>query len=409
MNAYITRKLESKILQYLESPEILAVVGPRQSGKTTMLRRLFENAGKGAVFLTFEDVKVLESFEKKTDDFIKAHIDGNKYIFIDEFQYCRSGGKILKYIYDTKHPKIIISGSSSVDLTVHAVKYLVGRIFVFNLFPLDFEEFLSYRDPRALEFYTKNRFDPSKKYEEFYLSSEGRGLTSLIKLYGEYAVFGGYPRVVISPTEEEKKEVIKNIYNTYFLREVKDILGLIDDYSLSRLIKSLALQVSGLVSFSELSQVSELSYATLKKYFNFLDKTFISFYIRPFFRNKRKEIVKNPKVYFWDTGLRNYAVENFEDLNIRADAGQLLENAVASELSKKEWTLNFWRTKKGSEIDFVVSTNTGRKFALEVKLKDKGLGSTREFSLNYPEIPPYRSYYLNGEHDSETSVPLVLL
>src|SRR3989338_5961841 len=132
--AYVPRKLEESILQFLDVPEIIAVLGARQCGKTTMMERIISRLPK-AVSLSFEDQKTLAIFEQSPDDFISAYVKGNRYLFIDEFQYARHGGKILKYIYDTQKIKIIISGSSALEIAVHAVKYLVGRIVVVNLYP----------------------------------------------------------------------------------------------------------------------------------------------------------------------------------------------------------------------------------------------------------------------------------
>ena len=119
---YIKRKIEDEILKYIERPEIIALIGPRQCGKTTTIKKIYDDL-KNAVFLTFEDQEVLNLFEKNIKEFIAVYIIGKDYVFIDEFQYARNGGKLLKFIYDTHHTKIIISGSSALDLTVKAAKF----------------------------------------------------------------------------------------------------------------------------------------------------------------------------------------------------------------------------------------------------------------------------------------------
>lgn len=149
---YIARKLETTLLQYLKKPEILAVIGPRQSGKTTLLQKIQSNL-KNSVFLSFDDRDDLELFEQDIKGFAARYFH-HKYIFIDEFQYAKSGGKNLKYLYDAhRENKIIISGSSAVDLTIQAVKFLVGRVFVFYLYQLDFEEYLSFVDEGIFNLY----------------------------------------------------------------------------------------------------------------------------------------------------------------------------------------------------------------------------------------------------------------
>lgn len=362
---YIKRKLENTIYKYISPPEIIAIIGARQSGKTTLLKELYAKVKKEAVFLSFEDKKVLNLFEENIDDFINLYTKEKKYLFIDEFQYAKHGGKNLKYIYDLHYIKIFISGSSAIDLTVNALKFLVGRIFVFTLHPFDFEEFLSSKNESIRGLYSEVKID-LKNLANNKLPSQAI-LDEINKLYEEYIIFGGYPRVVLAKNIEEKKNVLANIYNTYFLREVKDILGLIDDYKLSNLIKALALQSGNLIAYSELSNTTELSYFTLKKYMNFLEKTFICSLLRPFHTNKRLEIVKNPKVYFLDTGLLNYIIDDFRKISDRPNPGQIIENAVFQKLSNREYKINYWRTKAKDEIDFILSLGDGKTLALEIK------------------------------------------
>ena len=140
---YIRRQLEEKINKYLHTREIVAVIGPRQSGKTTLLKHIYNNL-KNAIFLDFEDRDILELFNEDIKSFIELYVKKYDYTFIDEFQYAKAGGEKLKYIYDNYKTKIIISGSSASELTIQSVKYLVGRIFIFNLYPCSFEEFLNY-------------------------------------------------------------------------------------------------------------------------------------------------------------------------------------------------------------------------------------------------------------------------
>ncbi|KKS40603.1 MAG: hypothetical protein UV02_C0039G0018 [Candidatus Kuenenbacteria bacterium GW2011_GWA2_42_15] len=202
---YIKRKLEDAILRNLNSPEITAVVGPRQCGKTTMVNNLMQGLEDSAV-LTFDNQNMLAMFEKNTDAFISSYVKGNKYLFIDEFQYAKNGGKILKYIFDTQKIKIIISGSSVADLTVRAIKYLVGRIFVFNLYPFDFEEFLLARDANLLKLYVEYKgkinlmTQPSKSVKISDIIHK-----RMLKYYEEFLLFGGYPRVVLEENYEQKK------------------------------------------------------------------------------------------------------------------------------------------------------------------------------------------------------------
>lgn len=381
---YIKRKLESKILKYLHSPEIIAVVGPRQCGKSTMLNSILDTL-EDVSKVNFEDRGALGMFNRNIEDFIAVYVKGKKYLFIDEFQYAKNGGKKLKYIFDTHKIKIFISGSSAIDLTVNALKFLVGRIFIFQLYPLDFEEFLGYKDTAYM-----NILQKEKTIFRLLETSKvgGEADQKLKQYYEEYALFGGYPRVVLSNDDEEKKEVLRNIYNTYFLREVRDILGLIDDYKLEKLIRALALQVGNLIEYSELGKISEFSYPTLKKYLNFLEKTFICNLVKPYYQNKRTEIIKNPKVYFFDNGLRNSIINDFRRLGERTDSGFLLENAVFMQLLKDDYVFHFWRDKKKHEVDFILQLENQRMLAVEVKSTVKNFQSVSlsVFREAYPEI-----------------------
>ncbi|MFZ3073839.1 MAG: ATP-binding protein [Minisyncoccales bacterium] len=388
---YIERKLEGKILRYLEKPEIIAVLGPRQCGKTTMLKKIFSGLDK-ADFISFEDRGALNLFNRDIEGFIDLYCKNYKYLFIDEFQYAESGSKKLKYIFDAQKIKIIISGSSAVDLSVNAIKYLVGRIFILNLYPLSFEEFLSYKDRNLLEIYKKAAAGVLQSGEN---KISGEIHNKLRKNFEEYAIYGGYPRVVTSTDAEEKKEVLKNIYNTFFLREVRDVLGLIDDYKLERLIKGLALQIGGLIEYNELGSLSEFSYATLKRYLNFLEKTFVCRRLVPYFKNRRTEVIKNPKIYFIDCGMRNQIANDFRSMEERGDRGQILENAVFSQLVKNDYNFNYWRTKNKNEIDFIIKIEGGGLVALEIKSKAKSFGfnSIKIFKKDYPESKVIIGYF----------------
>lgn len=401
---YIERKLETTILRYLKDREILAIVGPRQSGKTTMLQKIQSSLDK-SIFLTFEDAETLNLFEEDIKKFARVYGE-YRYIFIDEFQYSKTGGKKLKFLFDLyPNLKIIISGSSAIDLTIRAIKFLTGRVFVFNLYQLDFEEFLSFKDNDLLKIYQKfkNDFDPL--VGRFTLPPVPNA--SLAVALDEFIVWGGYPRVVRAKSAEDKRLVLKNIYNTYFLRDIKDILGLADDFRLSKLIKALAVQIGQLVEYNELRTLSDYDYLSLKKYLNILEKTFICQIVRPFFRNKRTEIVKNPKIYFFDTGLRNHVVGDFADLGGRDDRGFLYENFIFNELTKREKQLNYWRTKNGAEVDFVVSAGD-KLIPLESKstLNEMRLSSSFRSFINqyHPELSLVFNSNFVGKMAVENSV-----
>jgi predicted AAA+ superfamily ATPase len=392
---YIQRDLEERIGDNLDKPEIIAIIGPRQCGKSTLMRHVFEglpekDSGK-AKFLNFEDRGTLELFVEDEKAFAEMHVKGTRFLFIDEFQYAKEGGRKLKFIYDT-YPgtKIVISGSSAPGLTIHGIKFLVGRIFVFNLYPLSFAEFLRFKDPGLFNVYAgKKAAIRGSLYGKGRLLHISRPvLEGLLRVYKEYAIFGGYPRVAISEKDGYRNDVLKNIYSTYFLREIKDVLGLTTDFSLSKLIKSLSLQLGGLVSYSSLQEVSGFSYKDLLTHLNILEKTFICRLVPPFFTNKRKELVKVPKVYFFDNGLRNAVIEDFRPYENRQDMGKLNENFIFTQLAYAGQEPRFWRTKIQTEMDFVLEKE-GKMFAIESKgISGKLTKSLNAFRENYK---PYKT------------------
>lgn len=398
---YITREAEKEIKKYLTLPQIIALVGPRRSGKTTLLLHLKEKL-KNSLYLSFENQKILELFEADIENFAKIHLEKRiKYLILDEFHYAKNGGKNLKYLFDF-YPgkKIIISGSSASELTIQAIKYLVGRVITITLYPFSFAEFLSAKKTKIHQVW--------KTIPATQLTSSPIGKI-IQRLFEEYLVWGGYPEVVLQDNLETKKTLLANIYSVLFLREVRDFLSLSADHKLKSLIRALALQTGNLINYQELSQTASLDYKTLKRYLNFLRKTFICELVSTFFTNKRKELVKNPKIYFWDTGLRNAVIDNFSTLPQRTDAGVLLENAVFRALGEEN-EVKFWRTKAKAEVDFVLESK-GKSIPLEVKSGIKTVKvspSLRSFIQTYkPERAFVLTFSFAGKRKID-STPILL-
>ena len=210
----------------------------------------------------------------------------------------------------------------------------------------------------------------------------------------EYILFGGYPEIVTQSNKEIKKTLLSQIYSLYFLKEVKDILGLIDDYKLRQLIKALSLQIGNICQYNELAQLSAFSQPTVKKYLNFLEKSFITFFIKPYFKNKRTELVKNPKVYFFDTGLRNSVLDNFLPLDKRGDKGALIENFVAQHLIQEK-PIFYWRTKSKAEVDFVLEKE-GQIIPIEVKSNLVKPDINPSFASFIRKYQPKKGYILSN-------------
>ena len=377
---YIKRFLEDEIKRYINKREIIAIIGLRQSGKTTLLRHFYESC-KNAVFLDFEDRQTLELFSEDINSFIELYVKKNDYVFIDEFQYAKEGGKNLKYIYDNCKAKIIISGSSASELSIQSIKFLVGRIFVFTLHPFSFEECLNYKNKDLCDIWRKGKLTRPI-------------IGKIMPYFNEFCIYGGYPRVVLSEDKSEKEVVLRNIYNTYFLKEIKEILNLPEDYKLSKLIHALSLQIGNIINYKELSDITGFNHKDLLKYLNVIEKTFVIARSLPFHTNKRTELVKSPKAFFLDSGFRNTVIKNFQPIENRSDKGSLYENFAASELLKAGIDLKYWRTKSMAEVDFVIENNNNI-IPIEIKSNLARPNFTKSFLSFLDKYKPKKSFILS--------------
>jgi uncharacterized protein len=387
---YIKRDLEKDMSKFIKAPEILAIVGARQVGKTTLVGNILSNLTNNKVTkITLDDVEILNLFVNDIDSFIKLYLKNTDILFIDELHYAKDGGKILKYIFDTiKNKKIIISGSSSIDLSIQSLKYLVGRVVNFELYAFSFLEFLRSKDNNLSEIYL------SLDYKEPMLKK-------INKYFKEYLVYGGYPRIVLEKDLDNKKRLLLNIYNTYALREIKDIEDLKDDFKLHNLIKSLSLQIGNIIDYSELSNISGYHYKKLKEVLNILEKTYICKLISPYYTNKRTELVKSKMVYFYDLGLRNSIINDYS-LN-RSDLGAIKENFILSELLKNNINVKYWRTQGGAEVDFIIE-NGKEIIPIEVKSTIKNTNLTRSLISFIEKYSPKKAYVISDEFEGERKI-----
>lgn len=387
---YIQRDLELTLQKYLDKKEIIAVIGPRQSGKSTLLLHLLEKL-PDTHSISFDDLEVLNLFEHDTKAFIEIHIKKYKYVLIDEVQYSKDSGKILKYIYDSCSTKLFLSGSSATEFSIQSLRFLVGRIFVFYLYPLSFLEFVRYKNGNLCALLEQSHFKVPT-------------VEQLNTLLDEFIIYGGYPRVVLAEDVEEKKIVLKNIHNTYFLREIKEILQISEDYKLSLLLKALSLQTGNMLNYAELCQLSGFSYPELRRHLNILEKTFICSLIRPYHTNKRTELVKNPKVYFFDTGFLNAVIPNFSQ--DRTDQGALYENFVYTELLKKGFMPKYWRTKAKAEVDFIIEQNN---LPIPIEVKSNSDKLTRSYQSFLDTYQPRQGFFVSKFTSSKEQVGKTLV
>lgn len=397
---YIKREIEKNLEQWLDSREILAIRGARQSGKTTLLMRIkniLKNKGvdeKRIHYISFEDDIIRIKFEEKTKEFIKFYITSKKkhYFLLDEVQYIKDVGKKLKLVFDSfNNTKIIITGSSSFDLT-NLGSYLVGRVIFFDLHPFSFLEFLRSKEKKYENLYKKLRIKPYKK--EIKLEST-IFLDELNKYLHEYLTFGSYPRIVLEKDPNKKKELLKNLFITYVEKDIVGMYGIRYREKVVKLLKAIAYTSGDVVNFETLSNNSEIKYHEVREILPLLEDSFVIFIVKPFYKNLMNELRKNPKIYFMDYGIRNYLLEKFE--NIVFD--KLYENFVHNEL-KRFYDVRYWRTTAKTEVDFVLTYNN-RIVPVEVKIKPKITRSFRSFIQHYM---PEKALILNLNEINSTEI-----
>lgn len=409
----INRNITEKIHKHIDKGDIIVIYGARQVGKTCLMKLLMdklENDGKKTIFIDLEDFEMRELLTSPSDFFRFLREKGIKekediYVFLDEVHYLKNPSNMLKIIHD-HHPKIhlIVSGSSSFAIRRKFDDILTGRKRVFQLFPLSFEEYLRFKGAKELE-------EKKKKFSLFKLLDGNLDyFSSVLKkeflyLFEEFTIFGGYPRIALTDETEERTLIIKEIYESYVEKDVKDFIKIENVFRFNTLVKFLSVQTGGLLNLHKVSKEIGIARTTLENYLFILEQTFIINRVPPYFTNRQKELVKMNKLYFSDTGLRNYSIKDIRELSLRPDKGVLMENSVLCEIKKKLHTLDeiyFWRTQTKKEVDFVLKRE-GELIPIEVKYKhfDHPFMSTsfRSFIKNYnPKI----ALILNKDFCGET-------
>ena len=397
---YIERELEKEIEKWLNSREIIAIRGPRQSGKTTLLMRIKEKLNNNGVdddriyYINFEDDLERLKFEENPKEFIQFYITSPKKCFflLDEVQYIKDAGKKLKLIFDSfDNIKMIITGSSSFDL-INLGSYLVGRILFFNLYPFSYIEFLRSKGERFEKLYRKIRIDLTNKINV----EKTIFIDDLNKLLHEYLTYGSYPRIVLEKDISKKKELLRNLFITYVEKDVVSMYGNRYREKVVRLLKTIASISGNVINYETLREASGLNYRDVRDILPLLEDSFVISVVRPFYRNLINELRKNPKIYFVDYGIRNHILENFE----KPDFDKLYENFVYNELNRQGYNIRYWRTTAKTEVDFVVECRD-KIIPIEVKTKPKMTRSFRSFINHYH---PDKAYILNLENVKEDKV-----
>lgn len=385
----IKRSLFPEIKAHLENPEITLIIGPRQAGKTTLMYQLIDDlkkTNKRTLFLSLDNDSDRPYFDSQEALISKIELEFGSdkgYVFIDEVQRKIDAGLFLKGIYDRNLPyKLIVTGSGSVELKEKVHESLAGRKRLFELRTLSFTEFVNYK--------TEYRYD--QKLSEFFLVDTG--LTQ--KYFEEYLNYGGYPKVVLAQTEDEKRKIIQDIYQSYLEKDIASLLNIQKTENLTNLVRILASQVGCMLNVSEMSSTLGISVNTVNNYLWYLEKTFVINKVTPFFKNIRKEITKTPVYYFVDLGLKNYAKKQFGTAFQDLTDGHLFENFVYLLLKEKltpPASLHFWRTQDKAEVDFVIDTGD-KVIPVEVK----------RTKLNKPEVTRSFRSFLSRYHPQESFV-----
>ncbi len=389
----IERTLFKDLLEHLSKPQVTVITGMRRVGKSTALKYLLSQVGhENKAYFDLEKIEHRYLFNQPTYKDIEINlavegIDLSKpaVIALDEIQLIKESTSIIKYLYDTYQVKFIVTGSSAFYLKNRFSESLAGRKQIFELYPLDFREFLAFKGQNT-EGVLPFAFKPF--VFNFYLKWKA--------FYEEYLRFGGFPEVVLSETEKEKKQFLNEIINSYIQL---DIL-LLSDFSASddlyKLIKLLANRSGSRVDLSKISSIIGINRHKLKDYLNLLEYTYFILPISTFTQNVDSEIRKQQKIYLADTGiLQNLA---------QVSSGQVFENAVALQLQKLG-DLQYFQKLSGQEIDFIFDEKT----AIEVKetptLKDLATLTNRALGIKISDVkiigrhPPandFKDFYWGG-------------
>jgi len=401
------REILANILAHCDKKEIILLTGARQTGKTTLLRQIEVEIRekRPAFFLNLENLEFVKLLNDSPENLFKI-FPLNKgsikrqCVLVDEIQYLKNPTNFLKYIYDeyADHIQLIVSGSSAFYIDKKFKDSLAGRKKIFYIYPLSLRDFLIFKErsdilPYIPKVFSLNNFLLLETLPHVF----NRDLETLVE---ELMIYGGYPRAVLSEGAEEKKAVLEEIATAYIKKDIleADIKGSEKYYDLFKLLSA---QIGGQINTNELANTLDMSRPTISHYLYIMQKSFHFALVRPFSRNHRKEIGKMPKGYFYDAGLRNYFINNFNPLASRQDPGQVLENFVFKQLIDKLHLddIKYWRTVAGDEVDFVIKEEA----AFEVKYRSTGFAQNKydAFVKRYPRIPLHPVSHLIADDDNK--------
>lgn len=346
---------------YVHSNKVLVIYGPRRVGKTVLLTNYLNQTNLKFKLDNGDDLSLQEIFVSQSIDRLKRYAEGYDLIAIDEAQNIENIGMGLKILVDTiPGIKIIATGSASFELANKVGEPLTGRQTTLQLYPIAQLELLK----------QLNRHELEQKLEE-------------------YLIYGSYPEVLNSSLLIEKADYLRELVNSYLLKDILSLEQVKGSKVLLDLLRLIAFQIGSEVSLNELSLNLGIDVKTVDRYLDLLEKSFVLINLRGFSRNLRSEIKEKSKYYFYDTGVRNAVISNFNPLNLRDDIGKLWENFLIVERIKKQTYQNiytnnyFWRTWEQKEVDFV-EERMGKLYAYEFKYQPQNVKEPKEFLETYP-------------------------
>jgi len=361
----IQRLLQVNITNNLYKGKAIIILGARQTGKTTLLKELFFNQ-QDVIWLNADELDVQNLFEQSSSTRFKTLFSKYKTIVIDEAQRIKNVGLKLKLITDELPDKqLIATGSSAFELSNQINEPLTGRKWEYYLYPISFYEMVNHH-----------------------------GIIEEQRMLNERLVYGYYPEIVTSKGNE--KEVLKQLTDSYLYKDILMWQGIKKPEKLLKLLQALALQLGSEISYNELGQTIGLDNETVEKYIQLLEKTFVIFRLSSLSRNLRKELKLSRKIYFYDNGIRNALIANFNQPELRQDVGALWENFLISERIKSLhykniWTNKyFWRTHDQQEIDYIEERD--------------GIIYGYEFKWNPKKTVRFSKTFLNAYPNSITNV-----
>lgn len=396
----LKRDIFDEIAKYLDTDNVIVLHGARQVGKTHILYYLenfLKSNGKNTYFFDLEDSRFVEILNSGVEPFLaflsnegveleKFKNNSNKlYVFIDEIQYLTNPSSFLKLIADHhKYIQLIVSGSSSFDIKTKFADSLTGRTVDFVIYNLSFAEFLRFKNINI---------DLTGALSDFHIEK-------LISLYKEFTLYGGYPKIVLENSIERKEKYLQQIIDTYIKKDIRDLANVKDIKKFNDMLKILASQSGQLLNVANLSSVCSLAHQTTEKYLSILENTYVIKLVSPFSSNANVEVVKAPKVFFYDTGLLQMLWLKKLQNNY---TGNIFETGIFAGLVKKYGAdnINYWRNRNQNEIDFILMKENNI-LPIEVKTNFRNFKeSSISFFLKKYNVPDFKVAALEGEKYSK--------